>query len=174
MPRRRGRAFASLTLTWTSHRSRAVLRSTGGFARRSSISVQLAPIGRRSCRRVGAAFATIPQVPKLVRESSSRRPSASAHLDSWRVDGTRRTHPRSWDAQNAGPRTGGFPPIPGFSGNPSRGADEHGICVQRLDPPGGTPVAVNVGFSYAGNKNNGVRAGAAGEFRRWLRVTAPR
>lgn len=27
-----------------------------------------------------------------------------------------------------------------------------------------TPMAVNVGFSYAGNKNNGVRAGVAGEF----------
>ena len=28
--------------------------------------------------------------------------------------------------------------------------------------PGDTPVAVNLGFSYAGHKNNGVRVGAAG------------
>jgi hypothetical protein len=27
-----------------------------------------------------------------------------------------------------------------------------------------TPLAVGVGFSYAGNKNNGLRVGVAGEF----------
>ena len=37
-----------------------------------------------------------------------------------------------------------------------------GSLMYRL--PGDTPVAVNVGFSYAGNKNNGVRVGVAGEF----------
>jgi autotransporter adhesin len=28
----------------------------------------------------------------------------------------------------------------------------------------GTPMAIGVGLSYAGNKNNGVRVGIAGEF----------
>ena len=37
-----------------------------------------------------------------------------------------------------------------------------GSLTYRL--PGDTPFAVNVGFSYAGNKNNGVRVGVAGEF----------
>lgn len=37
-----------------------------------------------------------------------------------------------------------------------------GSLMYRL--PGDTPVAVNVGFSHAGGKNNGVRVGVAGEF----------
>jgi hypothetical protein len=37
-----------------------------------------------------------------------------------------------------------------------------GSLMYRL--PGDTPFAVNAGFSYAGNKNNGVRLGVAGEF----------
>ena len=37
-----------------------------------------------------------------------------------------------------------------------------GSLMYRL--PSRTPMAVNVGFSYAGNKNNGVRVGVAGEF----------
>jgi autotransporter adhesin len=37
-----------------------------------------------------------------------------------------------------------------------------GSLMYRL--PGRTPFAVNVGFSYGGNKNNGARIGVAGEF----------
>jgi len=37
-----------------------------------------------------------------------------------------------------------------------------GELKYRLNTP--SPMAVGVGFSYAGNKNNGVRVGASGEF----------